>query len=60
MLSLDQSTGLSICIIPFFWQSLFVVFNVTLDYRIDFYIQGSTYNIFEIKTSQAVSNIGNS
>jgi hypothetical protein len=37
-----------------FLAKLFFFFPVTLDYRIDFYIQGSNYNIFYIKTFQAV------
>jgi hypothetical protein len=41
----------------FFWQGLFVVFHVTLDYRIDFCIRGSNYNIFAIKTFYAVMNV---
>jgi hypothetical protein len=32
-------------------------FSVTLDYRIVFYIQGSNYNIFDIKTFWAVLNV---
>jgi hypothetical protein len=34
----------------FFWQKPVCCFHVTLNCRIDFYIRGSKYNIFVIKT----------
>ncbi len=34
----------------FFFFKVCLFFSVTLDYRIDFYIRGSNYNIFAIKT----------
>jgi hypothetical protein len=40
-----------------FFGSGSACFFVTLDYRIDIYIQGSNYNIFDIKTFYAVMNL---
>jgi hypothetical protein len=48
----------SYCEAAFFMAGPVCCLPVTLDYRIDFYIQGSNYNIFAIKTTLTGRNFG--